>query len=263
MKISFSRQIILYVLLLAGVIAVFEMTDIDRQVQDKFYVHPGEKKSARRWLVNKDEPVGKGVFYIGAKALVIVIGITCGVVTVASFIKPSVFKYRRIVAFASFLQPYMIKYRKPCLLMCLSIIFVPLIVAGAKKFTNVHTPSQTIPYGGDRPYVKVMERFPKDAYLGSRGEGYPAGHATGGFAMMMLYFAFNDRRWKILGLLAGLTMGWVMGLYQTLNGQHFLSHTFVTMIASWIVILIIYRLVGDREFLKIGTRDQEPGTMTS
>ena len=55
---------------------------------------------------------------------------------------------------------------------------------------------------------------------------------------MALYFVFKGRRAKRAGLLFGLTLGWGLGVFQMLRGEHFLSHTIVSMLASWLVILI-------------------------
>ncbi len=41
------------------------------------------------------------------------------------------------------------------------------------------------------------------------------------------------------GLCAGLGAGGIMGLYQMLRGEHFLSDTLFTMIGAWIVIVLL------------------------
>jgi len=219
---SLNKQIVLHVVLLAAVFAIFEFLDIDIPLQDRFY-----DARTHRWIIDRKEPVARWTLYLGLKGVAVAIGVACGA-----------------VFFLSYRLPRLARFRRPCLLQALSLVFVPLIVAGSKQFTNVYTPAQVQRYGGDKPYVKVMERYPAGFQSKTRGKGFPAGHATGGFALMMLYFAFSRRRWKVAGLVTGLTLGWIMGLYQMLNGQHYLSHTIVTMSASWIVILIICRLVA-------------------
>lgn len=214
---NFSRQIILFGLLLAATLAVFELTSIDLWVQDHFY-----DRQSDRWLVDKNGPVGRLLFYTGAKVAIAAVGAAAGLTFLAAL------KVGPLAA-----------YRGGALLLCLSCIFVPLIVAGSKQFTNVYTPDQTVRYGGDKPYVTVLEKYPPGFKAKSRGKGFPAGHATGGFALMSLYFVFRRPAWKWAGLGIGLAAGWTMGLYQTFNGQHYLSHTLVTMWAAWIVILII------------------------
>ncbi|MBN1550147.1 phosphatase PAP2 family protein, partial [bacterium] len=176
-----------------------------------------------RWVVNRHEPILHFIFYTGPKALLIMLGIFCVLIGLLS-LKDPLYKI----------------YRRNCLLLCLSLILVPLAISGLKKATHVYTPEKTIRYGGKVPYIKVLEKYPADVKPQKPGRGWPAGHASGGFSLMMLYFIFNKRSNKILGLLLGLAAGWTMGLYQTLNGQHYLSHSIVSMQISWIIILLIY-----------------------
>jgi len=218
------RQILITAAVLVGVVVLFEYTDIDLRVQDHCYDFQN-----RSWAVNRDEPVARMIFYTGAKGAAAVVGVACGLVCLLSL------RLDR-------LRPY----RQGCLRMTLSLIFVPLLIAGSKQFTNVYTPRQVQRYGGTNPYVKVLEKYPPDFKPTKRAKGFPAGHATGGFAFMMLYFVFRKAPWKWLGLAAGVTAGWSMGIYQTLNGEHYLSHTIVTMLAAWIVILVIQGLVFPR-----------------
>lgn len=42
---------------------------------------------------------------------------------------------------------------------------------------------------------------------------------------------------KWIGLMTGLTLGWIAGSYQILRGEHFISHTIVAMFIAWIIIL--------------------------
>ncbi len=51
--------------LLAAVLALFELTNLDLQLQDKFY-----NFETRRWVVDEKDPAGRLVFYNGPKALV-------------------------------------------------------------------------------------------------------------------------------------------------------------------------------------------------
>lgn len=218
---SWRRQIILCVAALAAVLAVFECTDLDLWVQDRFFDF-----QTGQWIVQKDEPVNKWAFHIAPKVLLAVMGGGCGVGYVLSF-------------FVARLRPL----RRGCLLMVLSIPIVPSVIAGLKELTDVYYPCQIQRYGGDKPYVKVLERYPPGTNRGSRGRGWPASHASGGLSLMMLYFACRTRKGRRLGLAVGLAAGWAMGLYQTVNGQHYLSHTFVSMILAWMMIVLIHRFV--------------------
>ena len=119
------------------------------------------------------------------------------------------------------------------------LVLIPLTISGIKKVSNIYTPHQTDRYSGDYPHVKLFENYPADFPPNKPGRGWPAGHASGGFSLMILYYCFSKRSHRIYGLITGLLAGWITGLYQTLNGQHFISHTLVTMLIAWIIINLI------------------------
>ena len=43
--------------------------------------------------------------------------------------------------------------------------------------------------------------------------------------------------------------GWSTGTYKILIGDHFLSHTVVTMLLAWLIILTIVGLVRSKKYL--------------
>ena len=216
---SFQKQILLHIILLFGAVCLFESTNIDLALQDYFYLW-----DSHQWIIDKKDPVLRLFFYSGIKIFIIIFGASCFLCWLFSF---------KIHSFA--------KYRRFCVLMWLALISVPVTVAVLKNCSNVYTPSQIKRYGGDFPYVKVFERYPPGFKQIKKGKGWPAGHASGGFALMMLYYAFIRKKFRIMGLSIGLTLGWTMGVYQMLKGAHFLSHTVISMSIAWILILIINR----------------------
>ena len=217
----FLCQIVLSLLALAAALAVFELTDLDLWVQDRFYDF-----SSHRWLIDKDYRPLRWALYIGPKVALAVAGVACAA----------------IYAF-SFKAPRLRAARRGCLLMVLALAAVPSAVMGIKELTNVYLPCQNQRYGGDKPYVKVLQKNPPGYRQTSRGRGWPASHASGGLALMMLYFAARGRKGRLLGLAAGLTAGWIMGIYQTVNGQHYLSHTVASTVLAWIIIVLLNRAV--------------------
>ncbi len=208
-------QLILAVVLLGAVLAFFEFTDTDVWLQDKFHVGPGD-----RWIVEHDEGA---LCYWPLKAVMIATGVLCGIGLAAS------------LAFAR-----LDRLCRPLAMMSLSFALVPSVLVGLREVTNVHGPYQLQRYGMDKPYVKVFERAQADLRAKSRRPGrcFPAGHASAGFPLMMLFFVFRRPSARWLGLGVGLAAGWSMGLYQMLTGKHFLSHTVATMIGAWILILL-------------------------
>ncbi len=225
---SLPRQLILGIVLLAAVLALFEFTDIDLRVQDSLYLGHGN------WRVeHQDDVLLNSIFYSGAKTVISVVGTLCGVACFISLV------WRKRLA----------GWRRPLLMMSLSFVIVPSVLVGLREVTNVYGPYQLARYDKDQPYVKVFETYPK-TFNGqpyrqhSRGKCFPAGHATGGFAMMMLFFVLRGPLLRWLGLAFALAAGWAMGLYQTCSGKHFLSHTVVTMIGAWILIVLIVMFVN-------------------
>ncbi len=203
--------------LLALVIACFEFSDIDVHLQDVFY-----RQDAGTWLVGRTDAVPRAMFYTGPKAVLIAFGACCVLGWALSF---------RLAR----LRPT----RRFCGLMVLALAVVPGTISIGKHTTNVYTPAKTVRYGGKRPYVKLCERYPAGYRQDKPGRGFPAGHASGGFALMMLFFAFERWRNRSIGLATGLIAGWAMGLYQMMRGAHYLSHTVVSMMLAWILILLI------------------------
>ncbi|KYZ75943.1 hypothetical protein AXX12_05740 [Anaerosporomusa subterranea] len=220
-----TRQILATFGLLLAALALFELTNIDLLLQDRLFLEP-----AHRWLVDAKDPVWRFLLYDGPKGALVLMGIGLLISYIASFRSAK-------------LRPH----RRRLLVLLLAMSFVPLLIAGLKSYTNVYTPDQLARYSGDKPYVKVFESYPPDFHQTDRGRGFPAGHASGGFALMALYFFFRQKQHRLIGWLFGFGLGWAMGLYQMFKGAHFLSHTVVTMLGAWLIILIIYRLAGCEE----------------
>lgn len=201
--------------LLAGSLALFEFTNVDLWLQDHFY-HP----ETRRWLVDARDPVGRIVFYNGPKALIWVIALS--VLTLAA--GPA--RWREKFQF----NP------RGLWLAVLVIATVPALAGIGKKYTNVFCPSEIRRYGGDVAYAKLCEPFPDNDRPARRGGCFPAGHASGGFALMGLLAIRATRRWRNAAVALGLGLGCWMGIYQMLKGAHYLSHTVTTLLVAWLVV---------------------------
>jgi membrane-associated PAP2 superfamily phosphatase len=119
--------------------------------------------------------------------------------------------------------------RRGLVLALLALASVPLLIGAGKETMNVFCPSEIRRYGGDVAYVKVLERFPDDDRPSHKGRGFPAGHASGGFALIGLLWLRRGRAWRAAVLALAVALGWWMGAYQMMKGAHFLSHTVFTM----------------------------------
>lgn len=211
------------VLLLAAVLGVFELTGLDLAVQDRFYDF-----TARRWFVDKEEPVGRLLFYDGPKFGIMLLGLAL----LAAGLGPA--RWRERLGFG----------RREVWAAVLTLATLPLLAGLGKNYTNVFCPAQTRRYGGVVPYVKLCSPYPENDRPAGRGHCFPAGHASGGFALLALAWLRHSRRWRAGGIALGLAVGWWMGGYQMLKGAHYLSHTLTTMLLAWIVALAWRRALG-------------------
>lgn len=181
------------------------------------------------WLIDKTFHAGyKYSLYTGPKVL---IGIVGGIFLLLFLI--------------SFLPRYKFRlqtWRKPLLLILASIILVPLAVAAIKAFSGVYSPVDLLPYGGKHPHIGLLDRLWTYGVV-SGGRSFPAGHASGGFALMALYYLPLRDVWKRILFCFGLVGGWGMGLYQMARGEHFLSHTLTSMFLALAIITMLSRFI--------------------
>jgi len=208
--------------LLALVFGICELTAIDLWLQDHFY-----NFATHQWLVDAHTPLPRILFYTIPKALVWLIGL--------SLIAAGIF-YENL--------PFLKIPRRNIWIAVLTIATAPAIVGIGKATTNTFTPDRIRRYGGDVPYVKVIEQYPVDDHPAKRGRAFPAGHASGGFALLALAGLASTRRGRAIGITIGLAFGTTMGTYQMLKGAHYLSHTLVTAIFCWIAFLAWRRVLG-------------------
>ena len=128
--------------------------------------------------------------------------------------------------------------RRAGLLMALSCAATPLLVSTLKALTGIYCPRQLAQFGGQAPYRHLLPLV----FGPSGGRCFPGGHASGGFALTMLYFCFSSRGARMTALAAALAVGWTMGLYQMMRGEHFLSHTLMSMFLAWQMNLLLVSL---------------------
>lgn len=220
-KQIFVRQLILASAGLVIVLLIFYCFPIDIWLEDQLYNFP-----LHHWWVEKEARLPKLLFYIGPKRL---------------FIGAAVFLLLCLV-FARH-TPWVRDNHRGLSIVLLSMILVPSVINGLKSVTNIPCPKDIQHYGGTHPYVSLFEHNQKTAQPLTRVACYPAGHASGGFSLLSLLFLFRTRRAKALAASAALGIGWITGIYKMLIGDHFLSHTIVSMVLAWIIVLIIARLV--------------------
>lgn len=202
------------VLLLLAATGLFELTDLDLLVQDGCFDFPkGE------WRVSATAPLARLLFYDGPKGLIIALALGL----LAVLLGPERWRTR-------------LRWTRRGLGVALfTLVTVPLLVGAGKRVSNVFCPSEIRRYGGDMPYAKTFAPYPADDQPLRRGHGFPAGHASGGFALLGLAWLRDDPRWRRRCVGLALAAGWWMGGYQMLKGAHYLSHTITTLLLAWIV----------------------------
>lgn len=210
------------VLLLGAMLGVFEYTGLDIALQDHFYDF-----TRQRWLVDAADPLWRLIFYNGPKYCIILTAV--GLLTLA--LGPE--KWRMRWRFA----------RRDVWVAVLTLVTVPAIAGLGKNTTNTFCPAEIRRYGGGVPYVKLCEPYPANDRPDRKGHCFPAGHASGGFALLGLMWLRRTKSWRLGGLILGFGTGWWMGGYQMLKGAHYLSHTLVTMLVAWIFLLAWRRIV--------------------
>lgn len=219
---SLNKQIILTFFLLLASVLFFGISSFDLHVQDYFFDF-----DAHTWILDsKAQPI-KFILYDGIKKLLILFAVSLLVALIFWRKKPLIQQYKRGI-----------------MIVILSAILVPVIVGGFKRYTNMPCPKNETYYGGDYPRVAVWEHYPQEFVQTGSIKCWPAGHASGGFALLSLLFLFQSKRGKQRALIIALITGWSMGAYKMAIGDHFFSHTFITMLMAWLIILVVARAFG-------------------
>lgn len=219
---NYRNSFLISLFLLVFTFVVFELSNLDLVIQDYFYHF-----STHTWLIDQKNPTWRLLCYTGPKTLIIAFA--------ASILVAILLPQKRM--------PSWIREKRSTwavILICLAIC--PSLVAISKATTNQFSPYDIKHYNGNQPYVKVFEHYHDNDLPTERGRSFPAGHASGGFALMSLALLSKRARFQRIGLFIGITMGSWMGIYQMLKGAHYLSHTLVTAFFCWICIVSINHL---------------------
>lgn len=131
------------------------------------------------------------------------------------------------------------KWRKPFIYLILSSLTSVTLVSLLKVITNMDCPWNLIQFGGDRPFVGLLEMRPLEI---GNGKCFPAGHASSGYAWVSLYFFFKMSipKYRWVGFSCGIFAGLIFGISQQLRGAHFVSHDIATLSVCWITALLFY-----------------------
>ena len=211
------------VAVLGAVLVYFQISNADIALQDHLYDFENSQ-----WLVDRNAWWPTFLFHKLPKWLIIAFAVS---LLVRLFVVP---RWKT----PAWLRP--VPAREAwVVLLCMGL--TPAIVAIGKKYTNVFCPWDIERYGGSQPYVKTWSPYDPAHPPNGCGQCWPAGHASGGYALVALATLATTRRGRVFGTLGGVVMGNIMGGYQMLKGAHYTSDTLVTMLLAWIIHLVLRR----------------------
>ena len=130
-------------------------------------------------------------------------------------------------------------YRKGLYYVLVSALITVAIVNLIKEYSALDCPWDLVRYGGEKTFINLFDpRIPGQ----SAGGCFPAGHASGAYCWLGLFFLarhFKPQwRFKVLG--GVLMLGVIFGVAQQLRGAHFISHDLWTLYISWMSACMCY-----------------------
>jgi membrane-associated PAP2 superfamily phosphatase len=221
------RSVLLPALVLAFIIVFFGFHGtggewLDFKVQSWFW-------DGREWLIPKDSGWFHRLAYDGPKVGLILFAV--GLLWAIAFpaCSPTWLGRRRAV------------------FLFVSMATIPLVCTQLRDVTQMATPRALAVYGAVAPnaWEHLLLFDAKPALYPSNA--FPAGHASGGFALLSLAFAWGTASACRRGVLIGCVYGGAMGLYQIARGEHFLSHTLATATIAWLIAACFARWLKPNE----------------
>lgn len=121
-----------------------------------------------------------------------------------------------------------------------SVMLIPSTISLLKQSSPLHCPWDIVRYGGENPYVRLMDMA---SIHQSPGHCFPAGHASSGLwlAAFCVFWLPHAPQKALFVFMSGLSVGVVLGWVQQMRGAHFLTHT---LVSAWIATFIILILLS-------------------
>jgi lipid A 4'-phosphatase len=183
--------------LLAGVTAVFWLTNMDLSVESRFW------DPVYGWAHKDSQPWDALYHYGVAPAWILSV--------------PALF-----VAVASIWVRRLRPWRRVCTFLAIVMVVGPGLVVNDvfKKHWGRPRPLDVYQFDGDREFVPVLVKSPS-----GNGNSFASGHAATAFFLFTPYFFLRRRRrgWAVFFLALGLSYGVLMGLARMIQGAHFPS----------------------------------------
>ena len=227
---------------------LFEHSELDIGISELFYTNG-------HWLLDKGTQPYAFIFYDLPKALLILFAVYLLAVLIIKQRRPVP---ERIFRRAALNHSQLDKFLLPLsvreigyLLIILAV--VPATIATLKGVTHVSCPNDLVIFNGDLPYLNIWQNI----IAVTPAKCFPAAHASAGFALYGLAFlpTLHKYRYRIFEVVT--VLGWTMGLYKMLFGDHFFSHTLVSMLLSLTIASALATL-----FFKYTTTNKATSTKT-
>lgn len=215
-RLFWLKHVLSAVVIAVFMLMVYPSLQLDRVLTDIFFdIHQ------QKFLL-KHHPFLTDWMHVGLKWLMVIIA-------VASL----------LLSFASYKLTKLQPYRRSFLWVFVGMVVSTAAVAILKHYSQHACPWSLTIYGGDSPFFELFSVAPSSM---ESGRCFPAGHPSGGFALMAFYFAFmhSKPRFSTRMLILGLSAGLVMGIAQVMRGAHFLSHIIWSGWVVWVALLILY-----------------------
>lgn len=123
-----------------------------------------------------------------------------------------------------------------------SALLVPAVISLLKRFSDSHCPWDLQRYGGNEPYVRLLEIMPAGI---APGHCMPAGHAASALwllAVAVFWLPEQPRRAALVGALM-LVFGFAVGWAQQMRGAHFLTHTLWSVWIAAVIVSLLYSML--------------------
>ena len=209
-------------LLILAIIAalIFEHSQFDIAISQLFY-------NQNHWLIAKDTQPYAFIFYDLPKMLIILSALL--------LIMTLLWRYWQDKRYSKDNNNPQIRGRllqfsnRDLSYLLLVLIIVPSITASLKSITHVSCPNHLLLFNGEFAYLSIWQNI----LAKTPAKCFPAAHASAGFALYALAYLPQLQKYRGRITLAVSVLGWSMGLYKMSIGDHFFSHTLVSMLLSW------------------------------
>ena len=219
-KAQMSTCYILLILTLLSTV-LFEHSQLDIIISQLFY-------SNGQWLLQKGAQPYAFLFYDFPKALLLLLGLALMLTLARRYWSHNWFNERsRSATWLPSLFANMTSRELGYLLF--TIILVPTTIALLKSMTHVSCPNHLAVFNGDLPYLTIWQNI----LAQTPQKCFPAAHASAGFSLFGLAYLPHWRPQRRKIIIAVIIIGWIMGLYKMSIGDHFFSHTLVSMLLAW------------------------------